>query len=182
MIEKLTAGDTLNFTTLGGDYPATAGWGLTYRLIPRTAGAVITITSTASGADHLLQAPPATTAAWAAGTYSWACFATKAGERQTLQTGTTTILPDPGVVTTLDTRSSARKALDAIESILENYGPKAYLQAFEINGRSQKFADPGTFLAFRSKLQAEVKREENAERISQGLAPRNQLSVRFNTR
>lgn len=182
MIDQLVAGDTLNFTTAAGDYPASAGWSLVYKLIPRTSGSVITITSSASGDDHLVQAAPATTAGWAAGTYSWACYATKSGERQTLQQGTCVVLPDPGVVTTLDTRTTARKALDAVNTALESYGNKAYLQEFEINGRRQRFNNPADFLTFRSKLMAEVAREDNAERIRQGLAPRNQLAVRFNTR
>ena len=182
MKNELTAGDTLNFTTSGGDYPASSGWSLVYKLIPRTSGSVITITSTADGDDHLVQAGASTTATWAAGTYSWACYASKSGERQTLQTGVTQILPDPGVVTTLDTRSSARIALDAMDLLLQSYGSKAYLQSYEIAGRKQQFASPGDFMAFRSKLQAEVAREDNAARIAAGMSPRNQIAVRFTTR
>lgn len=178
----LTAGDTLDFTTSTPDYPASAGWGVVYKLIPRTAGTVITITSTASGADHLSQVGSSTTATWAAGTYSWVCYAVKAAERYTLQTGSITVDADPGVVTALDTRSSARKALDAVNLALESYGSKAYLQGFEINGRSQRFHTPGDFLAFRSRLQAEVSRETNVQRIAAGLQPKNQVAVRFNAR
>ena len=126
----LTAGDTLDFTTSTPDYPASAGWGVVYKLIPRTAGTVITITSTASGADHLSQVGSSTTATWAAGTYSWVCYAVKAAERYTLQTGSITVDADPGVVTALDTRSSDRKALDAVNLALESYGSKAYMQAY----------------------------------------------------
>jgi hypothetical protein len=182
MIDQLVAGDTLNFTTAGGDYPASAGWSLAYKLIPRTSGSVITITSSASGDDHLVQAAPATTAAWAAGTYSWVCYASKSGERQTLQQGTCTIRPDPGVVTTLDNRSSARKALDAMDAALETYGAKAYVKEFEIAGRRQSFGSPGDFMAFRSKLQAEVRQQDAAADIAAGRRPRNQILARFNTR
>lgn len=182
MIDQLTSGDTLNFLTAAGDYPASAGWSLVYKLIPRTAGTVISITSSAEGEDHRVTASSAVTAGWASGTYSWACYATKSGERQTLQTGTTTILPDPGVVTALDNRTSARKALDAVDALLETYGAKAYLQAYDIAGRSQKFHTPGDFLSYRSKLQAEVAREESAERLRRGLSPRNQIHARFTTR
>ena len=48
-----------------------------------------------------------------------------------------------------------------------------------IAGRRQIFRSPADFMAFRSKLQAEVAREDNAERIANGLAPRNKLLVRF---
>ncbi len=183
MIDKLTAGDTLNFLTAGGDYPATSGWSLVYRLIPRTAGpSVISFTSSADGSDHRVQVAPATTAGWAAGLYSWAVYATKSGERHTLQTGTTQILADPGVVTTLDTRSAAAIALEAADAALAAYGAKAYLQSYEIAGRSQRFQDPAAFMAWRDRLKAEVRREEAAADIAAGRRPRNQILARFNTR
>lgn len=182
MKNKITAGDTLEFTTATPDYPASAGWSLVYKLIPRTAGTVISITSSASGDDHLLQVGASTTANWAAGDYSWVAYATKTGERYTLESGSITVAADPGVVTALDTRSSAKKALNAINLLLETYGSKAYMQGYEINGRKQQFHSPGDFLAFRRKLAAEVAREDNVARINAGLSPKNQVAVRFNTR
>lgn len=180
MQTTLTAGDTLSFTTVTPDYPASAGWSMVYKLIPRTASTVISLSSSASGDDHLLQASATTTATWATGAYTWVGYVIKGSERYTLESGSLTISADPGVVTGLDLRSSARKALDAVNLLLESYGAKAYLQEFEINGRRQRFASPGDFLAFRSKLMAEVAREDNAARIRAGLSPRNQISVRFN--
>lgn len=180
--DTLTAGDTLDFTTTTPDYPASAGWGMVYKLIPPTAGTVITITSAASGDDHRCQVGATTTATWAAGVYTWVGYVTKAAERYTLETGSISITADPGVVAALDTRSSAQKALDAVNALLETYGNKAYLQGIEINGRSQRFHTPGDFLAYRSRLQAEVSRETNAQRIAAGLQPKNQVAVRFNAR
>jgi len=183
MINTITAGDSLNFLTPGGEYPASDGWSLVYKLIPRTAGpSVISISSTAEGADHRIDVVPATTAAWAAGSYSWACYALKTGQRKTLQTGNTQILPDPAVVAILDNRSSARKALEAANAALETYGHKAFMQSYSINGRAQSFQSPSEFMAWRSRLQAEVAREDNAEAIRAGMSPRNLLRVRFNAR
>lgn len=182
MQPSLTAGDTLSFTTITPDYPASAGWSMAYKLIPRTAGTVITISSTASGDDHLLQAGATTTAAWAAGFYTWVGYVIKGAERYTLESGSITIAADPGVVTGLDLRSTARKTLEAVNTALESYGPKAYLHGYEIAGRRQQFHTPGEFLAFRFKLMAEVAREDNAARISAGLSPKNQIQVRFTAR
>jgi hypothetical protein len=181
-INQLTAGDTLSFTTSLPDYPATAGWSMVYKIIPRTAGSVIELTSVASGDDHLVQAGSSVTATWAPGVYSWAGYATNGTERYTLQTGNITIAADPGAVTTLDNRSSARKALEAVNTALESYGAKAYMQKYELNGRMQQFHTPGEFLAFRSRLATEVAREDNAARIAAGLSPRNQIAVRFTAR
>lgn len=177
---RVTAGDTVTWSKTLSDYPATAGWVLAYTLI--NSASKISITATASGPDHVVSVAAATTANWTAATYTWVAAVTKAAERYTIGQGVITIAPNIAAATTLDTRSSAKKALEAVNLALESYGSKAYLQSYEIAGRKQHFATPGEFLAFRSKLMAEVAREDNATRLAAGLAPRNQLAVRFNSR
>lgn len=177
----ITAGDTVSWLKTLADYSAADGWALAYTLI--NANAKITLGSTASGSNHLVSASADTTSAWAAGSYTWQATVTKAAERHTIGTGTLTIAPDlAGSATPLDTRTSARQALDVLDAALATYGNKAYTQSYEISGRKMQFTSPTEFMSFRSKVAAEVVREENARRISAGLAPRNQLSVRFNTR
>ena len=179
MIDTLIAGDTLNFLTNGGDYPASAGWSLVYRLVPRTAGpAVITITSSAEGDDHRVQVGSATTAAWAAGVYSWACYATLAGERQTLQTGVTTILADPGIVATLDTRTSAQIALDNITATLEGRATSAIAE-YSIAGRSLKHIPIGELITMQSHLRLQVANEAAACAVAKGLPNPRRVLVRF---
>ena len=177
---QVTAGDTVTWAKTLTDYPASAGWALAYTLI--NSAAKISIATTASGDDHLASVAAATTAAWAPGTYTWLATVTKAAERYTLGQGSITIAPNLAAAATFDTRSTAKKALEAVNTLLENYGSKAYLQSYEISGRKQAFNTPGDFLAFRSKLIAEVAREDNAARLAAGLSPRNQLQVRFNSR
>jgi hypothetical protein len=177
---QVTAGDTVTWAKTLTDYPASAGWVLAYTLI--NSAAKITITATASGDDHLASVAATTTAAWAAGTYTWVATVTKTTQRYTVGQGVITIAPNLAAASTYDTRSTAKKALEAVNTLLENYGAKAYLQSYEIAGRKQAFTSPGEFLAFRSKLIAEVAREDNAARLAAGLSPRNQLNVRFNSR
>ena len=177
---RVTAGDTVSWTKTYSDYLATASWVLSYTFINGTAK--ITATASASGADHLISIAAATTAGWAAGTYTWQAVVTKGAERYTVGQGVLIVAPNLAAATTFDTRSSARKALEAVNTLLETYRDKAYMQGYEINGRKQQFHTPGEFLAFRSKLMAEVAREDNATRLAAGLAPRNQLYVRFNSR
>ena len=177
---RLTAGDTVTWAKTLTDYPASASWVLAYTLI--NAAGKITITAAASGDDHLVTVLAATTANWVAGAYTWVATVTKAAERYTVGQGTVTIAPNLAAATTFDTRTSAKKALEAVNTALETYGAKAYMQSYEINGRKQQFHTPGDFMAFRSKLIAEVAREDNAARLAAGLAPRNQIAVRFNSR
>ena len=177
---SVTAGDTVTWLKSLADYPASSGWSLAYRLI--NAAGKIDITASASGADHLVSVAAATTANWLAGDYDYIATVTKAAERYTVGTGAMVVSPNLAAATTYDTRSSARKALDAVNLLLETYGAKAYQHSYEIAGRRQQFQTPGDFMAFRSRLMAEVATEENAARINAGLSPRNQVAVRFTTR
>lgn len=172
------SGDTVKWQIILSDYPASDGWTLKYRLI--NASVRIDITAAASGADHLVTLAATTSAAYAAGKYTWQAYVEKAAERYTVGSGTIEIKPNLAAQTSgYDTRSSAKKALDAINVALEAYGQKAWVQEYEIAGRRMKFKSSEEFLAFRSKLMIEARGEESAARIAAGLSPRNKIRVRF---
>ena len=177
---SFTAGDTVSWTKSLDDYLASASWVLAYAFI--NSAAKFTVTASASGDVHLAAISASTSAAIAPGTYTWHATVTKAAERFTVGTGTAIVEPNLAAVSLYDTRTAARKALDAADIALATYGAKAYLQAYEINGRSQRFQDPGAFMAWRDRLKAEVRREDNAAAIAGGRRPRNQILARFNTR
>ena len=171
------AGDALTASWDLADYPSGSGWSVRLTLI--NSGARYQATATGTGTTYALSVSSATTAAWTAGTYSWAVDATLSGSRTTLADGSIQILPDLAAATTLDTRSNLRKALDAAEAALATHGARAYLQSIEIGDRKQTFTGPSDFLAFISRLRAQVKADEAASRIRQGLSSQNQLLVRF---
>jgi hypothetical protein len=175
---ELIAGDTLTWRRDDlTDYPATAGWVLAYKFV--NAAGSISITASASGAGHLVTVPASISAAYVPGDYGWVATVTRGTERFTVDQGRSTVRPDMAAAAALDTRSAARRALEAADTALANFGAKAYLSEFEIAGRRQKFHTPSEFMAWRSKLQAEVAREAAADRLRKGLAPRNKLLVRF---
>jgi hypothetical protein len=177
---RATAGDTIAWLKSLADYPASAGWILTYTLINSVGK--ITITTSANGDDYSVSVTAATSAGYAAGVYTWVASVAQGAERYTVGQGSITIAPNLASASTFDTRSTAKKALEAVNLALESYGSKAYQHSYEIAGRKQQFQTPGDFLAFRSKLMAEVAREDNALRLAAGLSPRNQLFVRFSGR
>ena len=176
----IRAGDSLDAVWTLGDYPATAGWVVRLTLINSTAR--YQSTAIGSGSTHTLAVIASVSAAWVAGQYAWAIDATLGTARHTLASGSVQVLPDLVAVSTLDTRSNYRKALDAAETALATHGARAYLAGIEMGDRKQTFANPGEFLSFISRLRAEVQREDNADRMRQGLAPRNKLLVRFTGR
>lgn len=173
---SLIAGDTAKWLKSLPDYPATEGWTLVYTLI--NAAGKITIAAAASGADHLVTVPAATTAAWPAGQYTWRAQVINAAlEAYTVDTGVTTVQPAFGAAT-LDARSHARKALANIEAYLENAHNLSASQ-YEIAGRKlQRFAIPD-LLSLRDRYRAEVAREDIAANFARGLPNPSRIMVRF---
>lgn len=172
----LRAGDTLADLFDLSDYQAPT-WVLHFALMSATTK--YTADCLENGTAHELSVDSATTAAWVAGSYTWVAYVTSGDSRITLSSGSVQILPDLVAASSYDGRTPARKALEAAEAALADYGSKAYLQEFQIGDRRQKFSTPGDFLAFVDRLRAQVRAEEAAERIARGLAPKNKLLVRF---
>lgn len=176
----LTAGDTLNFTAVVEDYPATEGWTLIYRLAPRSgAGTAFTITASASGSDYLVQVAASTTANWVAGYYTWSAYVEKAGEVYTVSRGQLQIrAASSNMAAGVDDRTHARKTLDAIRAVIEG---RASLdqQEYTIANRSLKRTPMADLLRLRSIYESEVRAEEAAERLNAGLPAGGKLQVRF---
>lgn len=176
---SVVAGDTVTWQITLTDYPAGEGWTLKYRLI-NSAGK-IDITSSASGSDHLVFVAAATTAGWAAGTYSWQAYVDGvSSQRFTVGSGQIVVKPNLAAEAAgFDTRTTAKKTLDLIDAALLAHGASAWTQEYEIAGRRMKFKSVADFMAMRDKLKAEVAREQAAERLALGLAPKSKVLVRF---
>jgi hypothetical protein len=166
----LTAGDTWTWTRSLSDYSAADGWVLSYALSSATR--LITITATASGSDHLVSVPPATTDDYVAGDYQWQSYVTKSGARYMLATGTLTVRPNLAVATAgYDSRSAAAKALAAIESYLTTGNLQA--ARVEIEGRAIQYHPLKDLYEIRDRLSAEVAREAAAAQAAAlGVDPR----------
>jgi enamine deaminase RidA (YjgF/YER057c/UK114 family) len=158
-LQQLTAGNTLNFATAVPAYPASAGWVLHYRLVPRSgAGAAITLDAVAEGDAHRVQAPASTTAAWAAGAYSWASWVTRALESYSVETGQITIQPDPRTASAWDSRSQARKALDDAKAALAAWTPTR--RRYKIGEREMEFNAPGEIIKLITYWEQQVASED----------------------
>lgn len=156
--QQLRAGDTAQWRRSLADYPASAGWELKYTLVSTTAA--YNFASTADGDDFDINVPASTTAAWVQGRYQLTEYVTNGTDRFTLATTTVRVLADlAGATTTgIDSRTHARKVLDAIEAWLELRAPVA--GKFELNGRRIENYALADLLALRDRYKAEVAREE----------------------
>ena len=183
MKTEIVIGDTLDFETSVPDYPNTDGWTLTFRLIPIVSGTAISFSNSGTPVDdplgYRVQLAPATTAAWVAGDYAWNSYLSKSGARQTLESGQVTLLPDPAVTTApRDNRSHARKVLAAIEAVLEGRASKDQ-EEYTIKDRQLKRTPIPDLLTLRNDYEARVAREDAAERLANGEAPKSKVVVRL---
>ena len=185
MRTEIVAGDTLNFLTTATGYPASDGWALTYKLIPKSAGpAVITINATPEGDDHRVIVAAATTAAWTAGDYSFEAYVTKAAERYRVETGQVRIAANPATATVLDNRSHERKVLEAIEAVIENRASQTQREMVEytIGSRGQKFdasESKAALLELHSKYKWLVANEDARGAIAAGQPNPRNVRIRF---
>lgn len=182
-LTKLIAGDSLDFQTSVADYPASDGWTLKYRLVPRfttPAQAAVTITAATYEVDgYRVELGPSDTA-WEPGAYSWASWVEKTGSRVTLeQGGELTVTPNPATAAAgTDVRSSAEQALAAVRALILGKATTGQAE-YTINGRSLKSYPMADLLALQSSLQAEVARERRSAALAAGQADPARFGVRF---
>lgn len=174
--QSFRAGDTLTWTISLSAYPASDGWSLTYTLINATRK--VTITSTASGSEHLLSVSAATSAGYAPGLYTWTAAASKNDQRISLSSGTVEILPNLAALATYDGRTQAKRILDAIDAVLDQRATGVEME-LEMNGRRIRYFTPDELKKWRIYWVAEVRREQAAERLANGLGGPQKVLVRI---
>lgn len=158
-------------------FPATA-WTLHYYF--KSASANFNFDATADGDYFAVTRTAAETATRAAGVYQWFAFVTDGTRRYQVSQGTIELLPDMAVAGNLDTRSHARKMLDAIDAALLAQAQGGSLAlSYTINGRSVTYRDDAAVLDARRYWEAKVRDEEAAEALKNGRPFGQKLLVRL---
>jgi hypothetical protein len=132
---KLVAGDTLSQDVAapkdseGTTDPASAGWTLTYRLVPReSTSSVVTVNAVADGEDYTLAVAASDTASWTPGFYSVSAYVTLDLETFTVEPAFSQveILQNPRTAAAgHDGRTQAQKALDDARQALADAQARA---------------------------------------------------------
>ena len=151
---KVAAGDTWTWTRDGGDYPASAGWVLTY-YFSLPGGTVKDQAATASGPDFTVTIAATTTKDWAPGLYGWTARVAKGSEAYTVGTGRMRVQPDPS--TAASTFSHAEKCLAQIEAALETCFGDSIVE-FELDGFKVK-KNRSELVSLRNSYRQEVRSE-----------------------
>jgi len=148
--KKITAGESVSWSVTLDDFPASAGWVVTYTLVKSDTR--IQIVSTANGINHLVEIPYTTTADYTAGEYRYQAHVSNAVERYQVATGIIEVLPDFATKTTgHDARTWLEIAIDALEAAIEGRASKTQLQQ-SINGIQVQHLDLNDQLTALSRL------------------------------
>jgi hypothetical protein len=179
----ITKGDTAQWDDApfrdsnGRSYDALT-WTLRYELRGPTQ---LTLNAAANGPGWRTTLDLAASGGLAAGTYFWAAYALKAGERVTVGTGQLVVKPDLASIVAdgYDGRSQAQKDLDAINAEISARINGGLTVEYAIADRSLKKEPVEQLLALRSRYESIVRRERQGEAVANGLGTPGRVLVRF---
>jgi hypothetical protein len=181
------AGDTVAWrddatTDSLGNAVTSAAWSLSYFLRSATAGAGLTVASTAYGSGWQTTISAASSAGLAAGAYYWQARATSGAQVITAGSGSLTVLAAlnyTGSPTAFDGRSQARQDLDAVQAAIRSLISGGAVKRYTIGSRQLERFGLAELIELENRLKADVAREEAAERMANGLGDPRNLFVRF---
>ena len=185
---QIRAGDTVKWRDVasadvfGNPVSSADGWALYYYLRTNTASEGATVTGSAYGTGWEFSIAQGTTAAFDVGQWYWQAEARKSGEHITLGAGQLEVLPGlnyAGSPAAFDGRTQAQKDLDAVQAAIRSMISGGAVAEYTIGSRRLKKMEMADLLTLESSLKAEVKREQKAALIANGLGNPHNIYVRF---
>ena len=181
------AGDTVNWRDAAtadslGNAVTSAAWSLSYFLRSATAGAGLTVASTAYGSGWETTISATNSATLAAGAYYWQARATSGAQAITAGSGSLTVLPAlnyTGAPAAFDGRSQARQDLDAVQAAIRSLISGGAVKRYTIGSRQLERFSLAELIELENNLKADVAKEEAAQRMANGLGDPRNLFVRF---
>lgn len=160
---EVAAGDTIIWTRVLPDYPASAGWVLKYAL---RGPDVVNVNSEPDGDNHLVTIDP--TEITTQGLYSVQGYVEKEGVRHTIYSGRLKVTPDlVAADATFDGRTHAQKVVDAIEAVIEGRATRDQ-QEMWIEGEKLVRTPFEELIRIRAKYRQEVASQLAREKRRQG--------------
>ncbi len=160
---EITAGDTATWSRSLSDYPASAGWVLSYAFLPEGGGQQLQFSGSASGDSHLIAVSAADTNGWADGEYVGQGYVTLGAVRAQVWTGHLTVRPNFANGNQTDPRSKAKKILDFIDASFSKLAQKQVSEAV-IEGVQLRFRTMKELQDARNYWATIVAREQGASR------------------
>lgn len=165
---ELTAGDTAQFAWTGGDYAASDGWDMSWRVVG--AGVGVNLTAAPSGSDFSVSVAANAFAGLTIPERGIPCqligWATKAGARVTVYRGAVQLLPDPAALS-VDLRGHGARMLEAVEALLENRATSDQM-SYRIGDRELSRIPVPDLISLRDYYRRAARKEEDATARSLG--------------
>lgn len=169
--EYIYAGDTVKWSEDPTNGRTSAAWAMVCVLKDGAGHDNVTVNGVANssgGWDFTIT--DETTAAWTVGTHYWQIYVTKDGEKYTVGSGTMDVraaVSSGG--STFDGRSQAQIDLDAVKAAIRARIAGDATVEYTIGNRSLKKEPLSNLIALRTQLEADVAREKQAKRLSDGV-------------
>jgi hypothetical protein len=160
---------------LSADYPA-GTWTLTYYF--KNAGANFSFAAVANGLFFSVSRTAAQTTPLVAGKYDWVAVVSDGTNKYEVDNGRLNLLADYTAAVSIDSRTHARKVLEAIEAVLEGRASKDQ-EEYTIGSRSLKRTPIVDLIKLRQTYRNEVASEDAAERLDNGLGGTAKIQVRL---
>tara|TARA_R110001592_G_scaffold117318_2_gene319252 strand:- start:9773 stop:10345 length:573 start_codon:yes stop_codon:yes gene_type:complete len=185
---EIRAGDTVKWrddsaTDVFGNEVKSDEWTLKYYLRFNKGSEAHTSTGSAFGTGWEFTISATDSAAFDAGTWYWQAVATKGSDVLTLGYGNISVEDNlaytsgPGAY---DGRTQVKKDLEAIQLAIRTLIAGGAVQEYKIGNRNLKRYDLPDLVQLEARYKAEVKREEQAELMANGLGNPRNMFVRFN--
>jgi hypothetical protein len=175
--------DDASADVFGNAITSTGGWTLTYYIRFNRNNHGATAVGSAYGSGWQFTLSSATTGGFHEDdTGYWQAVATKAGESITLGAGQFEVDPNlyyTGTPAAVDNRSQAQIDLDAVQAAIRAMVSGGAVAEYSIGSRRLKKMALADLMQLESSLKAEVKREQAASLIANGLGNPHNLFVRF---
>ena len=179
--EVLTIGDRWVWkrTDLGSDYPPSS-YALSYDArLQGTGSTAISITASESGDDYLVEVASATTAAYTAGSYSWAAYITRSSDSQRIQIDSGEWVVKTNLAAdTSDPRDHDEKLVDYLETTLESLAQKL-TTSYSISDRSNTLQSMSEVREQLDDYRGRVRSKTNKARVLSGQRTDMNLLLRF---
>jgi hypothetical protein len=174
---QAVAGDTLAWTRAFSDFPASAGWGLTYAFRLQLGAGVLNVTASTVGDGFAATITAAQSALMTPGLWSWAAYVTKTTERYQVGTGTLTITPNLATIDySTDLRSPVKRAYD---NALKAWEAVTLGQTVTLNGRTYTQHNLKDLIVYVDRCKADYAAELQAAQLAAtGINPR-KIGVRL---
>ena len=175
--ELIEQGGTYVFTEGFSDFP-NASWSAQYLLqIPGSAPYTTNATNGTGTNNFVFTLNTASTANWTPGRYTFSIYTTErsSSQRATAKTGVMNVIPD---LSQTQTASTAQQMLDNVNTAITQLTTGGF-QSVSVNNVSYTRYDVTTLISMRTRLQAEVIREQQAAEVLRGINHTGIIGTRF---